>query len=75
MPSLITLVYGIMNYRLRLVHIGNIFLAKTPETATDYLLSLATLGDTTQHKKDPISSAAPPKVSKVTKTSSHVSLS
>jgi hypothetical protein len=51
------------------------FLAKTLATATDYLLSLATLGDTTQHKNDPISSAAPPKVSKVTKASSHVSLS
>jgi hypothetical protein len=41
----------------------------------DYLLTLATLGNMTKNRNDPISGVAPPKLAKVTKTSRHVSLS
>ncbi len=52
---------------LKLVHICNIFLAKMLATATDYLLALATLGDATKNRNDPISSVPLPKVAKVAK--------
>jgi hypothetical protein len=39
------------------MYIGNIFLAKTSPTATDYLLALVTFGEATKNRNDPISFA------------------
>jgi len=44
-------------------------------TATDYLLALATLGDVTKNRNDPISTVTSPKVAKLAKASSYVLLS
>jgi hypothetical protein len=46
------------------LYIGNIFIAKTFSTATDYVLTLATLGDATQIGSF-LFYAMPPKVAKV----------
>ncbi len=48
---------------LRVAYIGNGFLVKTSAIATDYVLSLATLGNETKNRNDPMS-LTPPKVAK-----------
>jgi hypothetical protein len=48
---------------LWIVYIGNVILAKMWATATEYVLALATLGDATRNRNNPIS-VAQPKVAK-----------
>jgi hypothetical protein len=60
---LIKVLYFSVKY-IRLVYFVCLFFGKNISNRTDYLLALATLGDTTKNRKDPISSVAPPKVAK-----------
>jgi hypothetical protein len=39
--------------KLWIVYIGNVILAKMLATATEYVLALATLGDTTKNRNNP----------------------
>jgi hypothetical protein len=55
---------------IRLVYDCDIFLVIMLATATDYLLALATLGDATNNRNDPISVVP----HKVAKTSSHMTV-
>jgi hypothetical protein len=56
------------------VHEQSMYSLMSMASATDYLLALAPLSDTTKSRVDPITSVTSYKVAKVTKASRHVSL-